>query len=302
MRNKILLTVIIVFAAILLFSLMAMNNLRPRFPRGIHSLQAQFPRLYIFDCGILGNLDTKRFGLNKEEVPVNSLFVPCFLIVHQKGILIWDTGMVADSAWKPTGNPVTHRIELPGINREVTLKRPLKAQLVELGYTPADIKYLALSHYHYDHTANANDFASATWLVRREERDSMFSATPPGVTNPSSYSALRNSKTIILKNDEHDVFGDGTVIIKSAPGHTPGHQVLFVKLAKTGSILLSGDLYHFPEQRKLDRVTIFDFNANQTRSTRVALEAFLKKTGAQLWIQHDFAGNTGLRKSPGYYE
>ena len=52
--------------------------------------------------------------------------------------------------------------------------RPFKAQLAELGYSPADINYLALSHYHYDHTANANDFAAATWLVRQDERDAMF--------------------------------------------------------------------------------------------------------------------------------
>lgn len=182
------------------------------------------------------------------------------------------------------------------------MTKPLKAQLAEAGYLPEDITYLALSHYHYDHTANANDFAGATWLVRMDERDSMFALNPPAVTNPSSYAALRNSKTVFLTNDEHDVFGDGTVVIKSAPGHTPGHQVIYVKLAKTGGILLSGDLYHFPEQRKLNRVPTFDFNAEQNRGTRLLIEAFLKKTGAQLWIQHDFAANAKLRKSPDYYE
>jgi glyoxylase-like metal-dependent hydrolase (beta-lactamase superfamily II) len=92
------------------------------------------------------------------------------------------------------------------------------------------VPYLALSHYHYDHTANANEFAGAIWLVRQAGRDAMFAEKPPGVTQPSTYAALRNSKTLILKSDERDVFGDGTVVIKSAPGHTPGHQVLYVKL------------------------------------------------------------------------
>jgi len=178
----------------------------------------------------------------------------------------------------------------------------LKAQLAEVGYLPADITYLALSHYHYDHTANANEFAGATWLVRQEERDAMFAEKPPGVTQPSTYATLRNSKMFIIKSDEYDVFGDGTVVIKSAPGHTPGHQVLYVKLAKTGGVLLSGDLYHYPEERALNRVPTFEFNQEQTRACRVLIEAFLRKTDAQLWIQHDLRANAKLKKAPDYYE
>jgi glyoxylase-like metal-dependent hydrolase (beta-lactamase superfamily II) len=106
----------------------------------------------------------------------------------------------------------------------------------------------------------------------------------------------------MLKEDEHDVFGDGTVVIKSAPGHTPGHQVLYLKLAKTGGVMLSGDLYHYPEERVLDRVPTFEFDPERTRASRVAIDAFLKKAGAQLWIQHDFNGNARLRKSPEFYE
>jgi hypothetical protein len=87
-----------------------------------------------------------------------------------------------------------------------------------------------------------------------------------------------------------------------AHGHTPGHQVLYLKLAKTGGVVLSGDLYHYPEERSLDRVPTFEFNPAQTRATRVAIDAFLKKTGAQLWIQHDFNGFAKLKKSPGFYE
>jgi N-acyl homoserine lactone hydrolase len=98
------------------------------------------------------------------------------------------------------------------------------------------------------------------------------------------------------------VFGDGTVVIKPAPGHTPGHQVLFLKLANTGPIVLSGDLYHYPEQIKLNRFYANNFDTDGVRVSREALEAFMKKTGAQLWIQHDFRANQKLKKSPGYYE
>jgi glyoxylase-like metal-dependent hydrolase (beta-lactamase superfamily II) len=74
------------------------------------------------------------------------------------------------------------------------------------------------------------------------------------------------------------------VVLKLAKGHTPGHQVLYLKLAKTGGVVLSGDLYHYPQERTLNRLPTFEFNVDQTRESRQAIDAFLKKTGAQLWI------------------
>jgi glyoxylase-like metal-dependent hydrolase (beta-lactamase superfamily II) len=119
---------------------------------------------------------------------------------------------------------------------------------------------------------------------------------------PAFFNALRTSKTVIIEDADYDVFGDQSVIIKSAPGHSPGHQVLFVRLPKTGPVLISGDLYHYPEERKLNRLPTTEFNADQTAASRVAIETFLKKTGAHLWIQHDFTANAKLKKAPQYYE
>lgn len=260
-------------------------------------------RLYVLDCGTLHIADAERFQFKKEELATTDMSVACYLIVHPKGTLIWDAGAVPDDSWKPTGKPTRQHVVLPDTQqRDVTMRKSLKAQLAEVRHPPSGITYLALSHYHYDHTANANEFAGATWLVRQVERDAMFAAKTPGTTQPLTYAALRDAKTLIVKTDEHDVFGDGTVVIKSAPGHTPGHQVLYLKLAKTGAVVLSGDLYHYPEERKLVRVPTFEFNQQQTRATRLGIEAFLKKTGAQLWIQHDFHGDAKLRKSPAFYE
>ena len=260
-------------------------------------------RLYVFDCGVLHNADMGRFNLKAEDVTTTEMSMACFLIAHPKGNLIWDTGAVPDDSWTPTGSMVTQRVTLPdGQKREADLDKSFKAQLAEVGYFPADINFLALSHYHYDHTGNANEFASATWLVPQAERDAMFGGKFSGSLQPSTFSALQKSKTIILKENEYDVFGDASVIIKSAPGHTQGHQVLYVKLAKTGGVVLSGDLYHYPAEKTLDRVPTFEFSQEQTRASRKAVDAFLKKTGAQLWIQHDFVGNAKLKKSPQFYE
>jgi len=251
-------------------------------------------RLYVFDCGSLNISDPERFRFKKEELATTEMSVACFLIVHPKGTLMWDVGAVPDSALKPG--------QKSALEGYATITETLQSQLEKIGYEPSDIHYLAFSHYHYDHIANANQFASATWLARGIERDAMFSAKPPDRVNPANYSALKDSKTIVIPSDDYDVFGDGTVVMKLAPGHTPAHQVLFLKLKKTGPVVLSGDLYHYPEERKLKRVPTFEFDQQQTVATREAIEAFLKQSGAELWIQHDFIANSKLKKAPQFYE
>jgi len=251
-------------------------------------------RLYVFDCGIIQGLSTELFNFKKEELAETRLAVPCFLVVHPKGTLMWDVGVIPDTAFKGDGAPVTQGVS--------TATKTLKSQLAEIGYAPSDITYLAFSHYHSDHIANANEFAGSTWLVRQVERDAMFAEKPPALVDPTVYSALKTSKTIIIKTDEYDVFGDGSVIIKSAPGHTPGHQVLIVKLAKTGPVMVAGDLYHYPEERQLNRVPTFEYNKEESLASRAMIEDYVKKTGTQLWIEHDFAANAKLKKSPDYYE
>ena len=249
-------------------------------------------RLYIFDCGHLRIADPGRFSLTMDEVSTLELSVPCYLIEHPDGTLLWDAGL-SDSLAE--GSPHTQ-----ANGTVTTVTATLRAQLEELGYQPADITYLALSHLHYDHAGNANDFVASTWLVQRPEHEAAF-GDAQGFFDRALYAELENSETMLLDGD-HDVFGDGTVVIKSAPGHTPGHQVLFVDLAETGGGVLSGDLYHFPENRTLKRVPTFNFDEAQTLASMDAVEDFLMESGARLWIEHDFAANALLDKSPAYYE
>jgi glyoxylase-like metal-dependent hydrolase (beta-lactamase superfamily II) len=258
-------------------------------------------RLYVFDCGTLEG-DPARFNLKREEMATTDMSVACYLVVHPNGTLIWDTGAVPDAEVTSENQRTRHHLVLASSERYVTLAKSLKTQLAEAGYAPGDVTHVALSHYHYDHTANSNEFASATWLVRQVERDAMFAEKPPDLVQRATFNALRNSRTVIIKADDYDVFRDGSVVIKWAPGHTPGHQVLFVKLARTGPVLLSGDLYHYPEERTLDRVPTFDTDPTETRRTRAAIDAFLKKSRAQLWIQHDVTANAALKKAPAFYD
>jgi glyoxylase-like metal-dependent hydrolase (beta-lactamase superfamily II) len=252
------------------------------------------PRLYVFDTGSIQGLDPKLFNFTREELKEVDFVNTAYLIVHPRGTLMFDTGGIPDGQFKADGAPVTEGV--------MSATRPLKPQLAAAGYTPADIQYLVLSHYHSDHTANANDFARATWIVQKAERDFMFSDTPQGIIQPAQYSALKNAKTTLLDNEDLDVFGDGSVMVVAAPGHTQGHQVLLVRLPKRGPVLLVGDLYHYPEERTTGRVPTFEFNIEQSRASRQKIEALAKRTGAEIWIEHDKATHARLPKAPAFIE
>jgi N-acyl homoserine lactone hydrolase len=259
-------------------------------------------RLYVIDGGVLES-DPGRYRLKPEEVARTQLSVAAYLVVHPKGTLMWDSGAIADDSWTPGARPVRrHLVMSNGQDRYVTIQRSLGQQLAAAGYAPEAINYFAFSHFHWDHVANANLFAKATWLTRQVERDALFPKGSPIPPYPSGYGYLQNSKTTILTAEEHDVFGDGTVVIRSSPGHTPGHQVLAVKLTKTGLVVLSGDLYHYPEERTLRRLPPGDFNEEQTRKSREDLEQWMTKAGAQLWIQHDLVAHEKLKKAPQFYD
>ena len=259
-------------------------------------------RLYVFDCGLL-NISTEgvnRYHVTPAEVGEPRMPVPCFLIAHPKGTLMWDVGVIPDVTVEKAGaNGARYDVNTTAA---AIVTRTLKSQLAAIGYTPADITYVAISHAHKDHSANLNQFATSTWLTPPAEREFMWKQGNERV-EPSFYTALEKSKTILLDKDEYDVFGDGAAIIKAAPGHTPGHQVLILTLAKTGKVMVAGDLYHYPPEREFHRAPPDnEFNVQQSAASRVRIEDYLKATKAAIWIEHEWTANAKLKKSPQYYE
>jgi glyoxylase-like metal-dependent hydrolase (beta-lactamase superfamily II) len=251
------------------------------------------PRLYVFEAGNISGLDPKLFNFTREQLKEVDFVNIAYLIVHPKGTVMFDTGAIPDSHFRGEAT-ITEGI--------MSARKPLLPQVKAAGYSPADINYLVISHYHSDHTANANAFASATWIVQKAERDFMLGDKPQGIIQPDHYSALKNAKTRVLNNEDLDIFGDGTVVVMSTPGHTQGHQVLFVKLATRGNVLLAGDLYHYPEERTTGKIPTFEFNADQSKASRAKVEAFIKQNKADLWIEHDIATHAKLPKAPAFIE
>ena len=252
------------------------------------------PRIYVFENGTIRGLDPALFNFKPEELAEVDFVNSSYLIVHPRGTLMFDAGAVADSHFKGDGSPVVEGI--------MSASKPLLPQLTAAGYAPRDVTYFAMSHFHSDHTANANGFASATWIVQKAERDFMFADSPAGIIQPASYAALRNADTKLLNNEDFDVFGDGSVIVMTTPGHTPGHQVISVTLANGGTVVLGGDLYHYPEERTTGRIPTFEFDAAQSTTSRARIEQYLKDTNGTLWIEHDIATHAALPKAPAYVD
>jgi N-acyl homoserine lactone hydrolase len=251
------------------------------------------PRVYVFDCGTLVYNKPEDYNLKRDEVKDTNMGVTCYLVVHPRGMLIYDTGLNDRLVGRPLYENVTDGYAQIKFNT-------LRGQLADIGVTPSKIDYLVLSHYHWDHIGNADDFAGSTWLVYKGDRDQMFSPAARAYPWFSQYSTLEKSKTVLL-NGDHDVFGDGTVVVLATPGHTEGHCSLLVRLKNTGPVVLSGDLYHYAEERDLKRMPDEE-KTTGTVESRQKVEELLRRTGAQLWIGHSMEFFRTVRKSPSWYD
>jgi len=252
-------------------------------------------KLYVFDCGALHFSDVTPFGLSNSDTDVRDLFVPCYLIEHPtKGRLLWDAGL------PPTllGKGVQPLQE--GSTQEYRVG--LVEQLKHLGLAPGDIDFVAFSHMHFDHVGSANEFVNSTLLIQEAEYEAAFKHPEDNpIFEFDLYNQLAKSTKILLTGN-YDVFGDGTAEIISAAGHTPGHQVLLLKLSKTGPLLLGGDLYHFEASRKLRAVPEFNTSKEQTLDSMAKIEALIKQAKATLWIEHDMQLANRLKLAPAYYD
>lgn len=260
-----------------------------------NSTQDTSIKLYAFDCGRLNYDSIEPLGIGDDETTVRDLIAPCYIVEHPKGRLLWEGGLPPDLA-KEEGWQ-----EMEGGWR-MRLDKTFKDQIAELGLSTSDFDYIAFSHFHFDHIGTANDIEGATLLIQRPEHAAAFadSVIVPGFT-PDLYSNLKESEKVIL-DGIHDVFGDGRVRLIPTPGHTTGHQSLYLDLSKTGPVVLSGDLHIFRVGRADMRVPPFNVDSMQTVASMKQVEALLETTGAELWIGHDLSRFNQLKKPPNYQD
>ncbi|MBU8898721.1 serine hydrolase [Corallococcus sp. M34] len=253
-------------------------------------------RLYTLDCGRIDLADMGMFSDTGEHAgEPGSMPAPCFLIQHPKGNLLWDTGLGDALAKLPDGlSP------MPGVRFRVATT--LTSQLAQLGLKPSDIQYVGISHLHADHMGNALAFPQATWFVNEAEFKQAQSASPPAVgVNPALVKGHAKAKTTYVDMDQ-DVFGDGTVRLIKAPGHTVGHRVLMLKLARTGAVILSGDLFHTRENFEKSLVPPFNASRADTLASIDRINRLMRNSGARLVVQHEWADFNALPRFPAYLE
>ena len=280
---------------VLIFSVLAFSCKETK-KEATESEKIQKPevKLYTFDGGtvMVNNLelfsqDTTYQGQTKE-------FSDAFYVIrHPKGNLMWDAGLPEGLVGLP--EPFTS----PDGNFTVSRRDSVVNQLKSIEMTIDDIDFIALSHTHFDHSGHANTFKNSTWLVQETEYG-FITSEESQKTNTDNYNAIKELTKTKKLNGDFDVFGDGSVVIKSMPGHTPGHQVLYLDLAEHGPVLLTGDLYHLYENREHKRVPIFNFDIDQTLKSMDAFEAFAKENNVKVYLQHQKEDFNKMPKAPNY--
>lgn len=243
------------------------------------------------DCGSVQVNDLNVFS-DTDAYPGQSkrLTDSCYLIRHGDKLMLWDTGLPAALRGAP-GDPAQPM--------SATLDLTLVEQLSGLGVKPEQIGHVGISHYHFDHTGQAADFAKATLLIGKGDWDALTSPNPPAMGNPQPLAPwISGGAKVEAVAGDKDVFGDGSVVMISLPGHTEGHHGLLVRLRDSGPVLLTGDVAHFTENYASDGVPGFNVDRADSLASLARFKQLAANYKAKVIIQHEPADIAKLPAFP----
>jgi N-acyl homoserine lactone hydrolase len=223
------------------------------------------------DCGTgqaptdVGLRFTDTYAYNGLKIQI---VYSCYLIKHGDDYMVWDAGQSMSAG-------------------AVAPKVSLVDQLAQLKLTPQHVKFIAISHYHGDHIGQVGSFPGSTLLIGKRDWDALTKNPDPSV-NPAPFAHwITGGGKLETVAQDKDVFGDGTIVMLSMPGHTPGHHSLLVRLKNKGPVLLTGDLAHFRENYDGDGVPNFNTDRTETLSSFDRFKKIAKNLKATVIIQHD---------------
>jgi glyoxylase-like metal-dependent hydrolase (beta-lactamase superfamily II) len=269
---------------------------------------AQDTKMYVFSSGAL----TIGKGILQNLAPVDppiQIPVGFYVIKHPKGNIIFDTGnndkLIQDPNYWPEG--------LRGLKPAMTPDVAVDAQLKKIGLTPNDIKYVVLSHMHLDHAGNVSKFPNSTIVVQKSEVENAF-WPEPGTGGPyviSDFMNLRapnsnypNSQKMIQLDGDLDLFGDGSVIVRRWVAHTPGSQMMTVKLKNTGTAILTGDNVYFREnvEKNLPPNIVLAYKPDGFYRAYEWIRMMMATQKADYFTAHDVDAYKSLKKPPEFYD
>jgi N-acyl homoserine lactone hydrolase len=269
---------------------------------------AQGMKLYVFSSGAL----TIGKHILQNLAPQDTIKVPVgfFVVLHPKGNVLFDTGnndkIITDpSYWGPAFQ------RLSPVN---TPDMAIDAQLAKIGLKPDDIKYVVVSHLHLDHGGNVAKFPNSTLVVQKDEIRTAFWPEPgmargyiPGDVAPLRSDvgeAMPNKYKMIQLHGDMDIFGDNSVVVKRWVGHTPGSQMMVVRLPKTGTIILTGDNVYFREnvEKNILPNVVLAYDPPGILRAYEWIRLMQATEQADFFSAHDPDAFKALKKPPEFYE
>ncbi|MEE1876893.1 N-acyl homoserine lactonase family protein [Altererythrobacter litoralis] len=237
--------------------------------------------MWRLDCGKIEMPDASSFSdAHLYDGESREFVVGCYLVRNGGRYLLWDAGLSSDLAGKT--------VVLEG--GTLSMERSIVDQLGDLGLRPDQINFVGVSHYHFDHAAQLTEFPGSTLVIGAGDWAAVTSTSEPNaLMDPRHFAPWlgEDAGNVTVVPHDHDVFGDGSVLFKAMPGHTPGHASLLVRLPDMGDVLLTGDLYHFEEQIANRGVPSFNTSRADTLASFERFNAMAKSLDATVIIQHD---------------
>ena len=235
------------------------------------SALAQAPEVTLtrLDCGS-GVNDPRRFSDTFAYAETTKPFTfSCYVIRHGNNVMVWDTGYLPGSVPNATNKPIVDLLK-------------------QINVSPEQVSFVGISHFHADHTGQLAPFKNATLLIGKGDWDGVTATPPLGGANVKGFTEwLAEKRKVEPQSGDKDVFGDGSVMMLRAPGHTPGHSILLVRLKDKGPVVLVGDAVHFQENYENMGVPGFNFDRAQTIASMERIKQLEKNLKATVVIQHD---------------
>lgn len=265
-------------------------------------------KLCVFSSGAL-TVPKSLLQSGAENTPIQ-VPVAFFVIRHPKGNVLFDTGnndrIITDPSYWGAAIQRVNPVRTPDVAIDV--------QLTKIGLKPDDIKYVVIGHFHLDHGGNVGKFPNSTIVVQRDELRAAF-WPPPGFARgyiPGDVAVLRSElgnampnrfNTIELDGDL-DLYRDGSLYIKRSASHTPGSQLLVVRLPKTGTVVLTSDVVSFKENlaKNLIPAVAISYRPSGFYEAYEWIRELQARENADFMTAHDPEAFKAARKAPDCYE